>query len=49
MSSEKIRHVIQNRFAHDFLTKGEAKWFRQLPEEEDKFFFYFGTGSSALW
>ena len=49
MSSEKIRHVIQNRFAHDFLTKGEAKWFEVLPEEEDKFYFYFGTGSNSLW
>lgn len=49
LSSERIRHVIQNRFAHDFLTKGDAKWFRKLPEEKNKFFFYFGTGSKSLW
>lgn len=29
-NSEKIRHVIQNRVAHDMLTKGEAKWFKIL-------------------
>jgi hypothetical protein len=29
-NSEAIRHVIQNRFAHDFMTSGRAKWFRVL-------------------
>ena len=29
-TSETIRHIIQNRIAHDFLTGGKAKWFRVL-------------------
>ena len=29
-NSEKIRHAIQNRFAHDFMTGGNAKWFKVL-------------------
>ena len=49
MSSEKIRHVVQNRFAHDFLSNCKPNWFRQLPEEDNKFFFEFGMGSSSLW
>lgn len=29
-NSEKIRHAIQNRFAHDILTNGSSKWFKVL-------------------
>lgn len=29
-NSEQIRHVIQNRFAHDIMTGGSSKWFRVL-------------------
>jgi RHS repeat-associated protein len=28
LNSEGVRHVIQNRFAHDILTKGASKWFQ---------------------
>jgi hypothetical protein len=48
-NSEKNRHVIQNRFAHDFLQGGEAKWFRVLPRKP-RFYWSFGTGyGSGLW
>ncbi len=29
-NSEQIRHVIQNRFAHDIMTGGASKWFKIL-------------------
>ena len=29
-NSEGIRHVFQNRFAHDFMTGGDTKWFEVL-------------------
>jgi len=29
-NSEDIRHVFQNRFAHDFMTGGNTKWFEVL-------------------
>ena len=47
-NSEQIRKVFQNRFAHDFLTGGDAKWFQVLPIPPS-WFFYFGTGGSTLW
>ena len=30
-NSEGVRHIIQNRFAHDFLSRGGPKHFRRLP------------------
>jgi hypothetical protein len=34
-NSEQIRHIFQNKFAHNFLMKGQTKegpyWFRKLP------------------
>jgi hypothetical protein len=48
-NSEKIREVFQNRFAHDILTGGDAKWFRVLPISSSGFW-SFGTGTGGtLW
>ena len=29
--SEMIRHILQNRFAHDIMTKGKSEWFKWMP------------------
>jgi len=48
-NSEQIRHVFQNRFAHDMLTGGDAKWFRVL-DIKPRWYWYFGTGTgNTLW
>ena len=48
-NSEQIRHIFQNRLAHDILGGGEAKWFLKLPIKPS-WYFYFGTGSgNTLW
>jgi hypothetical protein len=48
-NSEKIRETFQNRFAHDMLTGGSAKWFRVLPISSSWFWsFGIGTGGT-LW
>ena len=48
-NSEQIRHVFQNRFAHDFLVGGQSKWFLPLPIAPS-WFWSFGTGSgNTLW
>ncbi len=43
-NSEKIRHVIQNRFAHDKLQHGNSPWFQQLDIKPK---LYFNIGSSG--
>ena len=48
-NSEQIRHIFQNRFAHDMLTGGSAKWFEVL-NIPPSWYFYFGFGSgNTLW
>jgi hypothetical protein len=48
-NSEKIREVFQNRFAHDILTGGDAKWFQVLPISSS-WYWSFGTGAGGtLW
>jgi hypothetical protein len=53
-NSENIRHIFQNRFAHDFLMNGQKKeygpfWFQQL-DIDPSWYFYFGTGNgNTLW
>ena len=48
-NSESIRHVFQNRFAHDYLTGGRAFWFKVL-DISSTWFWYFGTGNgNTLW
>jgi hypothetical protein len=48
-NSEKIREVFQNRFAHDILTGGKAKWFQVLPIASS-LYWSFGTGTGGtLW
>lgn len=48
-NNEKNRHIIQNRFAHDFLQGGKAKHFQVL-NRKNKFHWYFGSGfGSGLW
>jgi len=43
-NSEQIRKLFQNRFAHDIITRGEAKWFDVL-EIPTKWYWEFGSGS----
>jgi RHS repeat-associated protein len=44
-NSERIRHVFQNRFAHDFITGGETGWFEVL-DLKPRWFWQFG---GPLW
>jgi hypothetical protein len=49
INSEQIRHIAQNRIAHDWLTGGKSKWFKVL-DRDPEFYFYFGTGTgNSLW
>jgi RHS repeat-associated protein len=48
-NSEQIRHVFQNRFAHDMLTGGKSYWFMKLPISPS---WYWSIGSghgNTLW
>ncbi|MDR2909922.1 MAG: hypothetical protein LBV47_00940, partial [Bacteroidales bacterium] len=48
-NSENVRHVFQNRFAHDFMTGGETKWFRVL-DLKPRWWWQFGySGGGTLW
>ena len=48
-NSEQIRHVFQNRFAHDFLMGGKSYWFQKLPIAPSWYWsFGFGSGNT-LW
>jgi hypothetical protein len=48
-NTEGIRHLFQNRFAHDYLTGGDSKWFEVL-DRRRKWYFYFGGGTGGtLW
>jgi hypothetical protein len=48
-NSENVRHVFQNRFAHDFMTGGETKWFRVL-DLQPRWWWGFGySGGGTLW
>ena len=48
-NSEDIRHVFQNKFAHDCLTNGRARWFLPL-DIRPTGYFYYGTGTgNTLW
>lgn len=49
MNSEKVRHALQNRFAHDFLRGGKVPYFKVL-DRPDETYFYFGTETGGtLW
>ena len=48
-NSEQIRNTFQNRFAHDFLCKGDSPYFQVLDRPRQSYF-YFGTGTgNSLW
>lgn len=48
-NSEQIRNLFQNRFAHDFLCKGDSPYFKVLDRPAQNYF-YFGTGTgNSLW
>ena len=48
-NSEKIRHFLQNRFAHDFLCGGDTPYFKVL-DRPGQHYFYFGTETGGtLW
>ena len=49
VNSESIRNFFQNRFAHDFLCRGDSPYFKVL-DRPSQGYFYFGTGTgSDLW
>lgn len=49
MNSEQIRHLFQNRFAHDFLCRGDSPYFKVLNRPAQGYF-YFGTETgNTLW
>lgn len=49
INSENVRHLLQNRFAHDFLCRGDSPYFKVL-DRPAQGYFYFGTGTgSNLW
>lgn len=39
-NSESIRHIGQNRLAHDIGTRGESKHFRIMPNAPRQGFYY---------
>ena len=48
-NSEQIRHLFQNRLAHDFLCKKDSPYFKVL-DRPGHAYFYFGTETgSTLW
>lgn len=48
-NGEKIRNLFQNRFAHDFLCRGDSPYFKVL-DRPGQAYFYFGTGTgNSLW
>jgi hypothetical protein len=48
-NSEKVRHIFQNRFAHDFMTGGETYWFNVL-DLKPRWWWDFGySGGGTLW
>ena len=48
-NSENIRHIFQNRFAHDFITGGKTYWFDVL-SLKPKWYWGFGySGGGTLW
>lgn len=49
VNSEQVRNTFQNRFAHDYLCKGDSPYFKVL-DRPSEFYFYFGTGTgNSLW
>ena len=48
-NSEGIRHIFQNKFAHDFMTNGESKWFQVLSLKPKKFWGFGYSGGGTLW
>lgn len=48
-NSEQIRNIFQNRFAHDFLCRGDSPYFKVL-DRPGHAYFYFGTETgNSLW
>ena len=48
-NNEQIRNTFQNRFAHDFLCKGDSPYFQVLDRPRQSYF-YFGSGTgNSLW
>ncbi|MFL3663351.1 MAG: polymorphic toxin type 23 domain-containing protein [Flavobacteriales bacterium] len=49
INSEKVRHVIQNKIAHDFLMGGKSGHFRILNTPTTGYFHYGPTNPFSLW
>lgn len=48
-NSEKVRDCFQNKFAHDWLCKGDSPYFKVL-DRPSSLYFYFGTETGGtLW
>jgi len=48
-NNEQIRNTFQNRFAHDYICKGDSPYFEVL-DRPGQCYFYFGTGTgNSLW
>jgi RHS repeat-associated protein len=48
-NSEQIRNIFQNKFAHDFLCRGNSPYFKVL-DRPSHAYFYFGTETgNTLW
>jgi RHS repeat-associated protein len=48
-NSENTRKIFQNKFAHDFLTGGQSKWFEVL-NLKSQWYWQFGySGGGTLW
>lgn len=49
-NSEQIRHIFQNKFAHDFIMGGKPAWFKKDETREPEWQFGLDTGSGGtLW
>jgi RHS repeat-associated protein len=48
-NSEKIRNFIQNRFAHDWLCRGDSPYFKVLDRPEQSYFYFSSGTGNSLW
>ena len=49
VNAEPVRHVIQNRFAHDIMTGGHSKWFQVMNKTWYPYFSYKTRNPYTLW
>jgi hypothetical protein len=49
VNAEPVRHVIQNRVAHDIMTGGHSKWFQVMNKTWYPYFSYKTKKPYTLW